>query len=537
MERNRNRFVTYLPLLLALMLVAGMVIGSRWLRKPSKEPIIFSLTRPAGSKVSNVLNYIQKDYVDSVSLSDLEEEAIMAMLEKLDPHSQYFTAEELKEINESLVGNFEGIGIEFRIVDDTITVMHVIPGGPSEKTGLRAGDRIYLIDNDTVAGKKLENREVIKMLKGERGTKVKVTVKRKHVSEPLEFVIVRDIIPLYSVDVSYMVNDSIGYIKVSRFSATTPEEFSDALDVLLEKGMQKLIIDLRGNVGGYLKSAIKVSDEFLENNKLIVYTEGINRPRQMAYATRKGRFENGDVVVLIDEGSASASEILAGAIQDNDRGIIIGRRSFGKGLVQEQIDLNDGSAIRLTVARYYTPTGRCIQKPYDQGIDDYQNEFYERFSNGELQNPDSIIFPDSLRYITPLGKVVYGGGGIMPDIFVPVKTGEEFVYFNKLINKGLIYRFAFDYSDNRRDYFKDTYSSVEHYINDFQIEDDFFSKFIEFAEDEGVKKDDYGLEKTGDKIRNLLKAFIGRNIYSDEAFYPIYNQDDSVYLKAIEELS
>lgn len=537
MERKYNRFFTYLPLILALVLVTGMVIGSRMLRRPANDNVIFSLAKPSFNKVSSVINYIDRDYVDSVDVPQLEEEAIVAMLKSLDPHSQYFSAEELKEINEPLVGNFEGIGIEFRMIDDTITVMHVIAGGPSEKIGLRAGDRIYMIDDDTVASRKLSTREIIKKLKGERGTKVVVTVKRKNVDEPLDFTIIRDIIPLYSLDVGYMVSDSIGYIKISKFSATTPDEFSEAVSNLKNSGMSKLILDLRGNVGGYLKSAIRLSDEFLESKKLIVYTEGTNRPRQFAYATRKGQFEKEEVVILIDEGSASASEILAGAVQDNDRGIIIGRRSFGKGLVQEQIDLNDGSAIRLTVARYYTPTGRCIQKSYENGTDDYYNDFHERYVNGEMQSADSINFPDSLKYYTPGGKIVYGGGGIMPDVFVPIRTGKEFVYFNQLIDKGLIYRFAFDYADGRRDYFMNKYSTVDSYINDFDVDDELFNDFIAFAEEDGVEKDDYGIEKTGTRIRNLIKAFIGRNIHSDEAFYPIYNQDDTIYLRAIEELS
>jgi len=316
-----------------------------------------------------------------------------------------------------------------------------------------------------------------------------------------------------------MVDDKIGYIKLSKFSATTPDEFDEAIAILKERGMQKLIVDLRGNSGGYLKSAIDLADEFLRSDELIVYTEGINRPRQFAYATKKGRFENEEVVFLIDEGSASASEIVAGAIQDNDRGMIIGRRSFGKGLVQEQLDLFDGSAIRLTVARYYTPTGRCIQKSYENGAEDYHEEYYRRFVNGEVEHPDSIKFADSLKYITSGGKVVYGGGGIMPDVYVPLRSGKEYVYYNKLINNGLIYRFAFQYTDRQRGDLEQKYAVVDDYIKDFFIDEQLFRDFVRFAEEDGIEPDKLGIKTSEEKIKILLKAFIGRNIHNDKAFY------------------
>jgi len=532
---NRNRLLYWLPLLLALMLVAGMYIGTRMINRHRIG--ILNLNHNRTSKVGDVIGYIEQDYVDSVSKMKLEEDAIIGMLEELDPHSQYFTAEEFREMNEPLVGNFEGIGVEFRIVKDSITVMHIIPGGPSEKIGIMPGDRIIRINDSLVAGIGITNKETIKQLKGERGTRVAVDVWRPRVNDVLQFTITRDVIPIYSIDVSYMVNDSVGYVKLSRFSATTPEEFDNALKELKKQGMQNLILDLRGNVGGYLKSAIMMADDFLTKNKLIVYTEGNNRPRQYAYASRRGKFEKENVIVLIDEGSASASEIIAGAIQDNDRGIVVGRRSFGKGLVQEQLELSDGSVIRLTVARYYTPTGRCIQRPYENGKEDYNNDLHERLVNGELQNPDSIHFPDSLKYYTQGGKLVYGGGGIMPDIYVPVRSGEEFVYFNKLVNKGVIYQFAFDYMDPRRENLLGKYKTVNDYVDEFWISDRMMAEFYDFAEEGGVEKDQLGIETSGERIRNLIKAYIGRNIYNNEGFYPVYNQKDPVFLRAVEEFS
>jgi carboxyl-terminal processing protease len=535
MNNKPNRISVYLPVILAFVFIAGLYLGSRFY-SPFTRNKSTSYKTPSYSKLDDVVHYIQQDYVDSVPLDQLEVEAINGMFRNLDPHSQYISAEELKEVNEPLKGNFEGIGIEFRIAKDTIVVLHVIPGGPSEKTGLKQGDRIVKIDAENVAGIKISNTTVMKQLKGEKGTKVKVSVMRKGVPNLLDFTITRGIIPINSIDVSYMVNDSIGYIKLSRFSATTPEEFDEALIKLKNQGMKNLILDLRDNVGGYLESAIRLADEFLGNKKLIVYTQGINRPKQFAFATNKGKFEDQSLVILIDEGSASASEILAGAIQDNDRGLIIGRRSFGKGLVQEQMELPDGSAVRLTVARYFTPTGRCIQRPYDKGIEQYENDFMNRLEDGELQNPDSIHFPDSLKYFTPGGKVVYGGGGIMPDIYVPIQTGNEYIYFNELINKGVFYQFAFDYTDNKRDRIKEDYQNVSGYIKYFNVDDSLFEDFIRYAEKNRIKRDTNGLITTGPMIRTLLKAFIGREIYSDEAFYPVYNQTDKIFLRAIQEL-
>jgi len=351
----------------------------------------------------------------------------------------------------------------------------------------------------------------------------------------LDFTIVRDVIPTFSVDVAYMQSDTIGYIKVSKFSATTYEEFSAALKVLINKGMKSLILDLRGNTGGYLQAATQMADEFLEAEKLIVYTEGNNRPRSYAYATRKGIFEDHSLIVLINEGSASASEIIAGAIQDNDRGMIIGRRSFGKGLVQEQMTLPDGSAVRLTIARYYTPTGRCIQRPYENGTDDYYDSFYERFHNGEIQSADSIHFDDSLKYITAGGRTVYGGGGIMPDIYVPYDSKNYPDYYNTMLDRGLIFQFAFKYTDTHREELG-KYASFDEFDKGFSVSNRMFNDFLNYADEKGVGKDAEGIRTSKSRIKTLMKAFIGRNLYDDDGFYPIYHRIDETFLRAIDYL-
>ncbi|MCK4408022.1 MAG: S41 family peptidase [Bacteroidales bacterium] len=533
MTKYNKRFFIYQPILFALILIIGIYIGSKLASVSSFNNDMFSIKSYKYNKISDIINYIEQDYVDSVNRKKLTEESIIGMLKELDPHSQYIPAEEFNEVNDQLLGNFEGIGIQFRIEKDTITVINTILGGPSEKSGIKAGDRIVKINDTLVAGIKIKNKDAVKKLKGKRGTKVKVSIFRRGVNELINFNIIRDVIPTYSLDIAYMINDSLGYIKLNKFSATTYDEFIKALKDLKQKGMTKLILDLRGNIGGYLQSAIKIADEFLEDKKLIVYTEGNSRPKNFAYATEKGCFEKNELIVLIDEESASASEIIAGAIQDNDRGLIIGRRSFGKGLVQEQLNFPDGSALRLTVARYHTPTGRCIQKSYENGIEDYYMEFYNRYTNGELENADSIHFDDSLKYITPGGKVVYGGGGIMPDIYVPIEKDIKLKYYNQLINKGLIFRYAFEYTDKNRDQLS-TYKTFENFNTDFIISDLIFNDFLNFAEENGVKKENKGIEYANERIKILLKAFIGRNLLDDKGFYPIYHKVDKTFQKAVE---
>ncbi len=534
----KSKFTLYLPIILALVLIIGILLGYKLKLSPSVNMPLFHTNVRNYNKLNDVVNYIVHEYVDSVNYEKLTEEGIYGILENLDPHSQYISTKEYHEVNDPLLGNFEGIGIQFRIEKDTIVVIQTIVGGPSEKVGLAAGDRIVYVDDSLVAGVSIDNRGAMKKLKGKRGTKVKVGIFRRNIPDIIDFDIIRDVIPTYSVDIAYMPTEIIGYIKISKFSATTYDEFSKAVEKLENEGMQNLIIDLRGNTGGYLKAAIDISDEFLDEDKLIVYTDGVNQPKELFYATSKGRMEKSGVAILIDGASASASEIVAGAIQDNDRGLIIGRRSFGKGLVQRQLDLLDGSAVRLTIARYYTPTGRCIQKPYDpeKGFDEYYSESYHRYLNGELEEIDSIHFNDSLKYITPGGKVVYGGGGIMPDIFIPIERGNEYLYFNNLVQKSLIFKFAFEFTDKNRSDLKQ-FTDFENFNKHFKITNVLFDEFIAFGEKNGVTKDKEGIEHAKTKIKTLLMAYIGRNLYDNEGFYPIYLSIDDTFNAAISSFS
>jgi len=536
MQPNRRLFI-YLPIAFALVLVTGVFLGTKLYRVALLNNSSFLNIHGGNTSgiLNDVINYVGQDYVDSVSKQKLQESAIKGMLESLDPHSQFIAASEFKEANDPLNGNFDGIGVQFRIEHDTVAVINTVSGGPSEKVGILAGDRLVKVDGKLIAGIKITNEKVMKLLKGQRGTKVNVGVRRRGVHKLLDFKIIRDVIPTYSVDVTYAVNKTTGYIKLSKFSATTSEEFDNALIELHNKGVNKLILDLRGNSGGYLQAAIAVADEFLKDKKLIVYTEGHNRPRNYAYATNVGRWENDPVVVLIDEGSASASEIVAGALQDNDRATVIGRRSFGKGLVQEQISLRDGSAIRLTVARYYTPTGRCIQKPYNNGTEEYYGEYYHRFADGELESADSIKFADSLKFKTPRGKVVYGGGGIMPDIFIPIEKDTKLKYYNEVVNKGTLYQFAFDYTDANRTQLK-RFGSAEGFDSNYKVDQPLFNQFVAYALKNDIKGDPSTIAAARTHIEDLLKAFIARNLYDDKGFYPVYLRSDKTFVAAVNTL-
>lgn len=522
------RFV-WLPLVFAALLAAGIFIGR--FSGTSKQGISRD-SSGSYQKLRDILGFIDKEYVDTVNRTVLMDDAIKRILETLDPHSQYISSDEFAEMNDPLMGGFEGIGVQFNVLKDTILIVQVIPGGPSEKAGLLAGDRILCVDGDTMVGKDLKTRDVVKRLKGPKGTKVVVSIARRGLTGLREFVIVRDVIPTYSIDVSYMAEPEIGYIRLSRFSVTTPKEFDEAIKDLTRQGMNSLILDLRGNTGGYLDAAIALADEFLTKDQLIVYTEGRSRPRRYAYASRQGDFENKPLVVLIDEGSASASEILAGAVQDNDRGLIIGRRSFGKGLVQEQLQLPDGSALRLTVARYYTPTGRCIQRPYDHGSEEYFHEFVNRMEKGELESADSIVFPDSLKYITPGGKTVYGGGGITPDVFIGLEKDKRYSFYNALINSGLLYQFCFDYADINRERLS-RFSTVEAFSIGFKVNGKVFSDLLEFAAKSGVIGNPEDVSFAEQRIQGLMKAYIARNLFNDAGFFPLFNQQDETFLKAI----
>lgn len=527
---DKNKLKVYLPLVYAGILLAGVLLGLE-LGKVGNGTS-FSLFKPKPQdKINEVINYVRQNYVDTIGRNQLEEKSITGLLQSLDPHSVYISASEFHDATDPLLGGFEGIGVQFRIEHDSITVINPVSGGPSEKLGIKAGDRIVKVEGKNVAGVKITNNEVLRKLKGPKGTKVHVSIFRKGVKGLIDYTITRDVIPIYSLDVSYMIDPAIGYIRLNDFSATTHDELTKALKELNSKGMKKLILDLRGNGGGRLQAAIDVADEFLPDGKLIVYTKGIHRPKETAYATSGGLFETGELVVLIDEWSASASEIVAGAIQDNDRGLIIGRRSFGKGLVQEQLDFKDGSAIRVTVARYYTPTGRCIQKSYKNGSEDYYNDYYHRILSGEMENPDSIHFADSLKFRTPKGKIVYGGGGIMPDIYVPIGKDTTYKYFNLLANKGLIYQFAFDYTDKNRLTLK--YHSFSDFNRNFVITNPMYSDFITYTSKSGIKREGKDLSASDARVKVLLKAYIGRNILDNPGFYPLLNSIDETVLKAV----
>jgi len=529
MEPKRSSNGFFVCVLLGVIIGTLTCLISRDLMYKQRPKVI------AASKFDEVMYYINNVYVDTVKVAELEEEAIVAMMDELDPHSQYISLEEFNAVNDPLLGSFEGIGVQFRIVEDTITIVNTIKGGPSEKVGIMAGDRIVYVDDSLVAGIKIKNDGVMRLLKGPKGTKVKVKNYRRGVEGLLEFTITRDVIPTYSVDVAYMLDEATGYIKLSKFSATTHKEFVQAAKKLKSEGMTKLVFDLRGNAGGFLNEAVEIADEFLPKGSLVVFTEGRQRPRNTYYARKKGLLEDMPVAVLIDGESASASEIVAGALQDNDRGTIVGRRSFGKGLVQEQIMLSDNSAIRVTVARYYTPTGRCIQKPFTGKKEDYLFESYERYENGELFSADSIHFADSLKYYTPKGKVVYGGGGIMPDVYVPLVDDSTEYYFNKITNTGVLYQYAFDYCDShRRELAK--YKTLKDFERSFHVTDAMFNELVKRAESKKLKGNDLEKKVARREADILLKAYIARDLFDEEGFYPIYRAMDDVLQKALEVL-
>ncbi|MFP4288128.1 MAG: S41 family peptidase [Bacteroidales bacterium] len=535
---NKIQIKPYLPILFAIVLAAGVIIGLslNFNTKPrvAEERNFFSIGLGNGNdKVSDIINYIDDSYVDSVDQDELTEEAIVSLLSNLDPHSSYIPAESFRDLNDPLMGSFEGIGIEFNMITDTVVVINPVPGGPSEKVGLMAGDRIIRVEDEIIAGKEINTQDVVRKLKGPKGTEVNVSVMRRGVDDLLEFTITRDEIPSYSLDIAYMIDSRTGYIKLGQFSATTHSEFQTAMDRLKRNGMQQMILDLRGNGGGFLDAAIKLADEFLTPESLIVYTQGRMRPKTIANAKRNGGFEEQPLIVLIDEWSASASEIIAGAIQDHDRGLVVGRRSFGKGLVQEQVQLEDGSALRLTVARYYTPSGRSIQKPYENGNEEYYADFMERYRHGELETADSIQFNDSLKYTTQSGRIVYGGGGIMPDVFVPLQVEQTNGYFNEMSNRGLIYRFAFDYADQYRKDLK-KFDDAESFVENFTINQNITNQFIQFGEENGVSYHAEEFEAAKTLINSQIKAYVGRNIFGNDAFYPVINNDDPAVNKALE---
>lgn len=488
-------------------------------------------------KLNALIFHIQRSYVEEVDTESMVDEAIVAMLEDLDPHSMYIPADELKAMNEPLEGNFDGIGIQFNIIRDTILVVSPIAGGPSEKLGILSGDRIVRIEGENVAGIGIKNSDVMKKLKGPKDTKVSISVYRRGQKSLIPFEIVRDEIPIYSVDAHYMATPEVGYIKINRFSATTHEEFVTALNDLQAQGMKDLILDLQGNGGGLLKAAEELADEFLDADKLIVYTQGRAYPKREARARGKGNFENGRLVILIDEGSASASEIVAGAVQDWDRGLILGRRSFGKGLVQRPISLPDGSAVRLTVQKYYTPSGRSIQKPYTDGVEAYKKEKYERFYSGELTSADSIDLPDSLKFFTARNRMVFGGGGIMPDIFVPLDTSSFSDLNTALIRKGIFNRFTLDYVEENRKKIEQQYESVSQFAHEFECSEELMDELWAYAEKDGIEFNEEQYIQSNELIQSRLKALIARNIWNTSAYYEVFNPHWPAYQKAVEVLT
>jgi len=526
MNKSLNKI--YLPIIFAVVLIAGIFLGKALNNNPHNN---YAQYFQSTDKLGRIIDYIETRYVDTVSRSKLEESAIPALLEELDPHSIYIPAKEMKRVSEDMRGNFEGIGVVFNHQTDTAIIISVITGGPSNKVGVLAGDRIIMVDDSLIAGQNIPSNDVVGMLKGKKGTKVKVGLERKNVPDLIDVEIIRDEIPLYSVDVSYMVDEEIGFIKINRFAETTYDEFLEGAEKLLDKGLKKLILDLRGNTGGYMIAATNIADQFLEAGNMIVYTQGKASPRQEIFSTARGICKDIELVVLQDEFAASASEILSGAIQDNDRGTIIGRRSFGKGLVQEPYSLADGSVIRLTIARYYTPTGRSIQKPYSEDKDGYYNDLLERYEHGEFSEADSIHFADSLKFVTPGGNIVYGGGGIMPDVFVPLDTTGFSKYYVETVRKGVLYNFAFEFVDNNR-------ASLIKYknakgINDYLESIKIFEQFANYAEEKGVSKSTKGYLHSKHLVNTQLKANIARNVIDNDGFYPIIQDVDSTLQIAI----
>lgn len=526
-ENQPSKRQITLPIILCLGLAGGILIGANLSGRQGPDKEILREVQ----KFREVLTLIKNEYVEGVNTDVLVEEAIKTMLNKLDPHSSYITSNDRISANEDLRGNFEGIGIEFNIFQDTIVVVTPLSGGPSESVGLRSGDKIIEVNGENVAGIGVTTFDVQKALKGPKGSEVEIAVLRKGVKEPILFNIIRDKIPQYSVDVSYMLNKETGYIKISRFSQTTYKEFTDALQKLKSQGMQKLVIDLQGNPGGYMSQAIDMADDFLGSSKKIVYTKGKDRKYNSdALATKKGQFEEGDLIVLVNEGSASASEILAGALQDNDRALIVGRRTFGKGLVQAPFELSDGSELRLTISKYYTPSGRSIQKPYENGSE-YAHDIIARYNHGEFFHADSIKFNDSLRYTTRSGRAVYGGGGIMPDYFVPLDTSRSNQYLNELYTSSAMHDYTFKYAETNRE--KLEQMGYEQFYKNFKVNGQMLNELVETGSRYKVKADYKSLNSKRTLFELHVKAQIARKIWNNDGFYPIFNETNEILQQAI----
>lgn len=523
-EQQNSKFQIRLPLVLCVGLAAGVFVGAGFNTRKASDDIGKDV-----QKFRDVLTQIQTEYVDTVNTNKLVDDAIHHMLNKLDPHSAYIPLSDRIAANEDLRGNFDGIGVEFNIFHDTVVVVSALSGGPSEALGIQSGDKIIKVDDKNFAGVGVTSTDVMKALKGPKGTEVKVTVLRR--DEEIDYSVIRDKIPQYSVDVAYMVDDEIGYIKVNRFAATTFEEFQQAMTRLKEKGMTKLVVDLQSNPGGYMNIAIDMADDFLSAGKKIVFTHGKEKKYDsQALSTSKGNFESGDLIILINEGSASASEILAGALQDNDRALIVGRRSFGKGLVQSPFDLSDGSELRLTISRYYTPTGRSIQKPYEDG-DEYSRDILSRYNHGEFFHADSIRFNDTLKYTTPKGRTVYGGGGIMPDYFVPLDTTLTSHYLNELYTSTSIQEYTFGYGEQHKEELLE--KGFDNFLDKFVVTDKMLADLVQTGERNKVKADRKELAKKEKLFKVHIKAQIARKLWNNDGFFPVMNQTNEIFQQAL----
>lgn len=521
-----NKLVPWIPLICGISIGVGILIGT--LISPG---VAADGSMSPYDKIKAVLGYVEKNYVDTVNTNELVDLSLIDILSHLDPHSGYYTAEEVIEMNEPLQGNFSGVGVEYNIIHDTVVVVNVIRGGPAQDAGLLTGDRLIAADGANITGDSAQEQIVKRRLRGVAGSVVNVSYVRPGSAATKQVKITRGSIPIFSVESSYMLNDNTGYIRLTRFAETSYDEFMDAADSLRAEGMTKLVFDLRSNGGGLLNAATSICDEFLPEGQMIVYTKGRADGEEKMIATAKGSLEEIELAILIDENSASASEIVAGAIQDNDRGVIIGRRSFGKGLVQEEKQLADGSAFRLTIARYYTPTGRCIQKSYAHGIDDYEQDAARRYRSGELLHADSIHFPDSLKFKTPKGKIVYGGGGIMPDIFIPLDTSGNSEYLNDLYYGDVFTLWSLDFSRGEgKDWIKPGYDAFR---SKFVISEKHVSDFYSLAERNNVKPV-FAEQRQSDKlIRRYMKSFAARILFGDIGYFPIWNDEDPVVQAAI----
>jgi len=523
---NKSNYKILIPLLVAVFFAGGIYLGTQFIPKTT----VINPVRNGSDKFSTLLNVIEARYVDSIDHEQLIESSIMGMIKDLDPHSQYIPPKDLSHVNEQLEGKFGGVGIRFLIHQDTLVVTHVLPNSPSEKSGLFAGDRILQVDDSLLTETKVTNQKVMSLLKGKEGTKVELIVDRH--GESKEISIIRGSIPISSISANVMLTEEIGFIKLNSFTFNAGEEFVDAARELKSKGMKKLIFDLRSNGGGYMHAATHIIDQFLPSGKLIVYTKGRQVKREDYYSTSGGGLQDVELVVLINSLSASASEIVAGAIQDNDRGLILGRRSFGKGLVQDQQEFSDGSALRLTISRYYTPTGRCIQKPYGDGVD-YENDYLNRYESGELMNEDSIKFDESLKFTTPKGRIVYGGGGIYPDTFVPNDTLGASYYLTNLYYAGTFNQWAFKYVDYRRT----KWGSFSEFNSSFNVSENMYDTFTNYAANElNVEIDEDGKSRSRIIIKNRMKAEIARHLFKENGYYKIYLKDDLDVQTALGEL-